>query len=100
MRQTVSRTIKNGNCPDVTILQLWTEAFLASVRNLMLQVPLAYKYVIIAAMMSQINYYAPRMHLPIEVPFKEKDVRFLNVSPPVTSGNFQFYGGRIQVKNY
>ncbi len=66
----------------------------------MLTTPLAYKYVAIMAMMSQINYHAPRMHLPIEAPVKEQDIRFLHVSPPVMAGDYADVGGRIQVKNY
>ncbi len=66
----------------------------------MLTTPLAYKYVAIMAMMSQVNYHAPRMHLPIDVPVKEQDIRFLHVAPPVIVGNYADVGGRIQVKNY
>lgn len=66
----------------------------------MLQVTLAYKYVVIAAMVSQINHYAPRMHLPIEVPVKEQDVRFLHVSTPIDLPSLQECGGRLQIKNY
>jgi hypothetical protein len=66
----------------------------------MLPTPLAYKYVVIAAMMSQINYYGPRLHLPIDLPAKESDIRFLHVSPPVVGKGFQDIGGRIQVKNF
>lgn len=66
----------------------------------MFETPLGFKYVFVMAMMCQINYYAPRLHLPIEVPIKEQDIRFLHVSPPLISGQFQDYSGRIQVKNY
>jgi hypothetical protein len=65
-----------------------------------LTTPLAYKYVAIMAMMSQINYHAPRMHLPIDVPVKEQDIRFLHVSPPIAMSNVEDMGGRLQVKNY
>jgi hypothetical protein len=61
---------------------------------------LAYKYVFVAAMMSQINEYAPRMHLPITVPVQQGNIRFLYVSEPVTLKNYQDYGGRLQVTNY
>jgi len=62
----------------------------------MLQTPLAYQYVVTLAMISQVNYYALRMHLPINVPVKEQDIRFLNASRP----NNNRYSARIQVKNY
>jgi len=65
-----------------------------------LTTPLAYKYVTIMAMMSQINYHAPRMHLPIDVPVKEQDIRFLHVASPIVMTNWVDIGGRLQVKNY
>jgi hypothetical protein len=61
---------------------------------------LAYKYVFVAAMMSQINEYAPRMHLPITVPVRESEIRFLHVSDPVMLKDFQDHSGRLQVTNY
>ncbi|HTY87276.1 MAG TPA: hypothetical protein VMB80_07415 [Candidatus Acidoferrum sp.] len=60
--------------------------------------PLAYKYVMLAAMIGFINHYAPRLNLPIDVPLKEQEIQRLHVSPldkvvPVCSGG-------IRVKNY
>jgi hypothetical protein len=68
--------------------------------NPLLSKLLAYKYVFVAAMMSQINEYAPRMHLPIHVPVQQEDIRFLYVEEPVILPKFQYYGGRLQVTNY
>jgi hypothetical protein len=61
---------------------------------------LAYKYVFVAAMMSQINEYAPRMHLSIPVPIRESDIRFLHVSDPIMRKNYEDHSGRLQVTNY
>ncbi len=61
---------------------------------------LAYKYVFAAAMLSWVNEYAPRMHLPMTVPVQQGDIRFLYVSKPVVLDNYQHYGGRLQVTNY
>lgn len=63
-----------------------------------MQIPLAYKFVVITAMMSQVNYYAPRLHLPIDVPIKEQDIRSLIAAPPPSHNGR--YGARLQVKNY
>lgn len=58
------------------------------------RLPLAYTYVATMAMIDCVNHYAPRLHLPIDVPVKRRDIRFL--SPPTP----YYYGGRIQVKNF
>jgi len=58
---------------------------------------LAYKFVVIMAMIGEVNYYAPRLQLPFDVPVKNQDIRFLLVVPPDRG---EFEGGRIQVKNY
>ena len=60
----------------------------------------AYKYVMVAAMISQIEHYAPRLHLPIDTPVKKQHIRFLSVSPAFVNGQDQVYGGRLQVTNY
>lgn len=61
---------------------------------------LAYRYVFVAAMMHQVNEYAPRMHLPIGVPVQEAQIRFLHVSDPVIFSDYQHHSGRLQVTNY
>jgi hypothetical protein len=66
----------------------------------MLHVPFAYKYAVIAAMLCQVNFYAPRLRLPIESPVKEQDIRFLAVADPVITAKVRSYGGRIQVGSY
>jgi hypothetical protein len=66
----------------------------------MLEIPLAYKFVVTAAMISQVNYYAPRLHLPIDVPVKENEIQFLNFNLPIDETNFHKSGGCIIVKNY
>jgi hypothetical protein len=50
--------------------------------NPMTPVPLAYKYVAIAMMMAEINYCANRLHLPMELPVKNSDIRAARVSDP------------------
>ena len=52
------------------------------------------------AMMSQVNYYSPRLRLPINVPVTEQDIRYSNVVIPSVRKSVQTFGGRIQVKNY
>jgi hypothetical protein len=48
-------------------------------------VPLAYKYVAVAVMLAEINYCAGRLHLPIDLPIKEQDVKAA-VFPPRAIG--------------
>jgi hypothetical protein len=57
---------------------------------------LAYKYVIIMILMAKVNYYAPRMHLPIDIPVREEDIRSIVLSTP----KMGIDGGCLQVKNY
>jgi hypothetical protein len=59
------------------------------------QTPLAYRFVATEALVHRFNQYASRMHLPIEVPVKEADIRVLNVS----EAPYQ-YRYHIRVKNY
>jgi hypothetical protein len=62
----------------------------------MLQAPLAFKYVIAVAMINFVNCYAPRLHLPVDVPITRDHIRFLNVSP-LYRGH---YSARLQIENY
>jgi hypothetical protein len=62
----------------------------------MFETPLAYKYVSVMLLVSNINYYVPRMGLPINIPVQRQDVRSVSVLPP-SLGAFM---GAIQVKNF
>ncbi len=52
------------------------------------------------AMISQVNYYAPRLHLPVAVPVMENKIQYLHVSVPFLEKEFRSNGGRIQAENY
>jgi len=67
----------------------------------MLSATIAYKYVVILAMISRVNYYAPRMQLPIAVPINKANIKCLDIMPPnINTPGLSIYGGRIQVDNY
>jgi hypothetical protein len=66
----------------------------------MLQVPLAYKYVMTAAMIAFVNHYAPRLNMPFDVPLKEQEIQRLVVKPPECDNMLTVYGGGIRVSNY
>lgn len=83
-----------GSYRDAVILQHIIAAILA--RSYMSYMPIAYKFVSIMVMMSEVNYYSPRLHLPIDVPIRDQDIQFVLVYPP---GMHQF-GGRFQVNSY
>lgn len=44
--------------------------------------PLAYKYVMVVAMIAFINHYAPRLNMPFDFPLKEQDIQRLGVDIP------------------
>ena len=48
----------------------------------MTPLPLAYKYVAIAVMLAEINHSANRLHLPMDLPVKNSDIRAARVSDP------------------
>jgi hypothetical protein len=58
--------------------------------------PLAYKYVALAAMLAEINYCAARLHLPVEVPVRERDIRQEFIPSPSVIG----FGGRLDTEKY
>ena len=66
----------------------------------MIHASLATKYVFTAAMIAFINHYAPRLHLPLDVPIKQSDIKHLY--PPVASvlKGKEDYGDRMVIKNY
>jgi hypothetical protein len=66
----------------------------------MLQVPLAYKYVMTAAMIAFINHYAPRLNIPVDVPLKKQEIQRLRVAPPECNDRVTDYSGGILVSNY
>ena len=66
----------------------------------MLQIPLAYKSVMTAAMIGFVNHYAPRLNMPFDIPIKEQDIQLLGVTPPECDKTLTLYGGGIRVKNY
>jgi hypothetical protein len=71
------------------------------IRNSMILKPLAYVYVMTMIMVNHVNYYAPRLHLPIEVPVEEQNIQLLRVGRATTNvPAMPIYGGRIQVDNY
>jgi hypothetical protein len=59
-------------------------------------VPLAYKYVAVTLMLAEINFCASRLHLPVDLPIKEQDVKAA-VFPPSRAISF---AGRIDTKDY
>jgi hypothetical protein len=67
----------------------------------MYTIPLAYKYVTIIAMITQVNYYGARMQLPIHTPLNDDDLKGVRVDIPVTKvPNMSICGGYIQAGNY
>jgi hypothetical protein len=62
----------------------------------MLQTPLAFKFVVVLAMMNFVNFYSPRLNLPLATPVRQQDIRFVNVSSPIR----EQYSARLQVDNY
>lgn len=88
------QTISSGNYLVVVIL------IERKGNNFMFQTPIAYKFVFILAMMSQVDYYAPRLHLPVDVPIKGQDIQYLFVMTPTMSGSSRLVGGCIQVNYY
>jgi hypothetical protein len=72
----------------------------------MTPVPLAYKYVAIAVMLAEINYCASRLHLPIDLPVKESDIRVAMVDNPSVHSHLQRrpieygFSGRIDTSKY
>ena len=66
----------------------------------MIQASLATKYVFTAAMIAFINHYAPPLHLPLDIPIKQKEIQSLH--PPaafVTQGK-ETYADLIRINNY
>lgn len=49
-----------------------------AIRNIMSLMLLAYKYIFVAAMISQVNYYGSRMDLPFTTPIKPEEIRFVS----------------------
>jgi hypothetical protein len=72
----------------------------------MTPVPLAYKYVAVAVMLAEINYCASRLHLPIDLPVKESDIRVAMVYNPSVHSRLQHrpieygFSGRIDTSKY
>lgn len=66
----------------------------------MMHTTLAYKFVMTAAIIGFVNHYAPRLHLPIDVPIKQKDIQRFGVSPAECDKVLTHYGGGIRVNNY
>ena len=59
-------------------------------------VPLAYKYVALALMLTEINFCAGRLHLPADLPIKEQSLRAEAVFPPQVIG----FAGRLDTDKY
>ena len=66
----------------------------------MLHIPLAYKFVMTAAMLGFINQYAPRLHLPLNTPIEQQKIQHIGVAPAASRPELTFYGGKIVVYNY
>jgi len=62
----------------------------------MYEIPLAYKYVVIMAMVSEVNHNAVNLHLPITLPMNASNNISIDVFPP----QMQKYGGSVTVDNY
>ncbi len=59
-------------------------------------IPLAYKYVAIALMLTEANYFADRLQLPIQKPITRDDVRYAYAYPPA----LRWLEGRIDAHGY
>lgn len=59
-------------------------------------VPLAYKCVAVTLMLAEINICASRLHLPVDLPMKEQDIKAEAVFPPGIIG----FAGRIDTEKY
>jgi len=66
----------------------------------MLHTPLAYKYVMFAAMIGFVNHYAAQLNMPFNVPLKVQEIQRLGVTPPECDKVATLYGGGIRVSNY
>jgi hypothetical protein len=73
----------------------------------MIETPLAFKFVVVAAMLCFIDRRAPLLHLPVDVPVNTNEIRVLDIPPPIPSSlfkkpplNIDRFIARIQVKNY
>jgi hypothetical protein len=70
------------------------QPFLAT--SIMLSVPLAYKYVVVAAMIAEINYCAGRLHLSGEYPIRDSMIRNVMVFDPSIIG----FAGRVDTDKF
>lgn len=72
----------------------------------MTPVPLAYKFVATAVMLAEINYCASRLHLPIDLPVKESDIRVQRIYNPHLRSHLEHrpteygFAGRIDIQCY
>ncbi len=66
----------------------------------MLQASLATKYVFTAAMIAFINHYAPPLHLPLDVPIKQEEIKRLNPPAAFVMKDKEAYADLIQVNSY
>jgi hypothetical protein len=57
---------------------------------------LAYKFVATAVMLLEINYCASQLHLPLNLPVRENEIKNLNLLNPTYVG----FLGSIDAKNY
>ena len=59
-------------------------------------IPLAYKYVAVAAMLAEINHCADRLQLPAERPIGQESLKLIHVANPYVTG----FGGTLETTNY
>jgi hypothetical protein len=62
----------------------------------MLNIPLAFKFVALAVMMAQVNYYSGKLQLREHLPIKQQDTIMQNAVPLGTIG----FAGRIDTAKY
>lgn len=68
--------------------------------------PLAYKFVVVAVMLAEINHCASRLHLPIDLPIQKSDIRRALVDNPyirIQAQNLPIedgFGGVIDTDHY
>ena len=57
---------------------------------------LAYKYVLVAVMLAEVNFCAENLHLRVKLPVSQEDLRVRLVAPP----DVMRFGGRLETDDY
>jgi hypothetical protein len=62
--------------------------------------PLAYKYVMTMLMVSFINHYASKLHMPFDLPLGEKQIQHIVIARPLSLKTANIYGAGYRERNW